>query len=150
MTNTTAGDGSLRGERARDLDPVEPRHGDVEQQQVGLQRLGQADRGFAVAGGADQVDAVAAREQQLQPLGGERLVVGNQDSGAACSAIGRSSGRVMRHLIAAVGRSGRNSHCARAAEARLEPLADIGQADAGAFVGRRRRLGPGRHACRCW
>ena len=74
------GRGVLRGERARDADPVEARHRDVEQQHVGVQRLGQVDRAVAVARGADQLRALGAREQQLQPLGGERLVVGNQDA----------------------------------------------------------------------
>ena len=68
----------LRGQRAGDVDPVEPRHGNVEQQQVGLQRPGQIDRGFAVAGGADQLCVVGLGEQQLQPLGGERLIVGDE------------------------------------------------------------------------
>ena len=68
----------LPGQRARDLDPVEAGHGDVEQQHVGLQRLGKAHGRFAVAGRADQVDALAARQQQLQPLGRERFVVGQQ------------------------------------------------------------------------
>ena len=139
MTNTTAGDGFVRGERARDVDPVEAGHGDVEQQHVGLQRFGQADRAIAVAGGADQLRAVGPGEQQLQPLGGERLVVGDQDPAAAWPQPFVSTGMVSATLIAAAGRSGRTGTRA-AAEARLEPLADVGEAEAGAFVGRRRQL----------
>ena len=63
---------------ARHLDPVEPGHGNIEQQQVGMKGLGHPHRSVAVAGGPDQVDPLAIGEQQLQSLGGERLVVGDQ------------------------------------------------------------------------
>ena len=45
----------------------------------GDKRLGQVDRGIAVAGGADELGAVGLGQQQLQPFGRQRLVVGNQD-----------------------------------------------------------------------
>ena len=71
--------GLVLGQRAGDADAVEPGHGDVEQQQVGRERFGQSHRAVAVGRRADQVDALDLREQQLEPLGGERLVVGDQD-----------------------------------------------------------------------
>ncbi len=46
----------------------------------GVQRFRHPDRAVAVGRGADQVDAIALGEQQLQPFGGERLVVGDQDA----------------------------------------------------------------------
>ena len=78
MTKTTAGEGFCRRERAGDADSVEARHGNVEQQEVRVQRVGQVDRGVSVAGGADELRAVRPRKQQLQPLGRERLVVCDQ------------------------------------------------------------------------
>ncbi len=36
-------------------------------------------RAFAVAGGADQVDVGELGEQELQPFGSQRFVVGNQE-----------------------------------------------------------------------
>ncbi len=69
----------LAGERARDVDAVEAGHGDVEQQQVGRQGFGHADRAFAVARRSDQVDVGELREEQLQPFGRKRFVVGDQE-----------------------------------------------------------------------
>ena len=38
-----------------------------------MQRLGEVDRGIAVAGGADELRAISSRKQQLEPLRGQRL-----------------------------------------------------------------------------
>ena len=76
----TAGEGWPLGKRAGDSDPVQAGHGDIEQQQVGRQRLRHPHRAVAIGRGADQVDALDLGEQQLQPLGGERLIVGNEDA----------------------------------------------------------------------
>ena len=74
---------------------------------------------------------LAAREQQLQPLGRQRLVVGNQDlqvggvSHRPDPAAGSGSLDSRR-------RSARpNSHCAALPKRALQPLADIAEADAG-------------------
>ena len=61
--------------RAGDADAVEQRHGDVEHHEIGLQPLDQAQRRFAVAGGADQRAPRLPRAQHLQPLDRERLVI---------------------------------------------------------------------------
>ena len=54
-------------------------------------------------------DAVDPREQQLQPLGGQRLVVGDQDSERLSLSHRSSTGMVSETLIAAVG-IGPNRH----------------------------------------
>ena len=46
-----------------DVDARQPGHGDVEQQEVGAERLAHPDGALAVRRGADQVDAFAAREE---------------------------------------------------------------------------------------
>ena len=100
----------------------------------GCERLGQVDRAVAVAGGADQLRSLGAGQQQLQPLGGQRLVVGNQDAErfglshwtpAASSATPCSRRRS----------SGPNRQLGAIAEARFEPLADVGEPEPGALVG---------------
>ena len=45
-----------------------------------MERLGEVDRRIAVARGTDELRAFGSGEQELKPLGGERLVVGNQDT----------------------------------------------------------------------
>ena len=74
------GRGVLPGQRPRDLDPVQPRHGDIEKKQVGRKFACHRHRGFAIARDADQPGAVSTRKEKLEPLGRERLVVGNQHS----------------------------------------------------------------------
>ena len=118
------GRGVLRGERAGNADPVEAGHRDVEQQQVGMKRLGQVDCAVAVARRADQLRAFGSRQQELQSLGRERLVIGNQYA----KRVWLSAIRFHRHrqgdLEAAAGH--RAETAARAiAEPRLQPLADV-------------------------
>ena len=60
--------------------------------QVGFERLGHAHRAFAVMGGADQMDVLDPGEQHLQPLGSERLVIGDQDFQARCCQSSSSNG----------------------------------------------------------
>jgi len=48
--------------------------------QVGMERFRKVDGGIAVACSADELGALGAREQKLQALGRERLVVGDQHS----------------------------------------------------------------------
>jgi hypothetical protein len=49
-------------------------------EEVRGQRLGHPHRAFAIAGGADEVDLRGLSEQQLEPLGRERLIVCDQES----------------------------------------------------------------------
>ena len=65
---------------------VEPRHLDVEEDEVGLVGLDLADRLAAVGGGGDDFDVVMRLEPQLQPLGRQRFVV-DQDGPDAHSAL---------------------------------------------------------------
>ena len=74
------GRGKLRRrDLARDVDPVETRHGDVEKQEVGRKRLRQVDRRLAVACRTDKLRPIRPREQELEPLGGERFVICDED-----------------------------------------------------------------------
>ena len=43
-----------------------------------MKRLSEIDRAVAVACGADELRTLGARQQQLQPFGGKRFIVGNQ------------------------------------------------------------------------
>ncbi|KAJ3049423.1 hypothetical protein HK102_012508, partial [Quaeritorhiza haematococci] len=67
-------------ELAADLEAGEPRHHDVEQQEVGLELLDDLQRLLAVARRADvAIDVPQVRFQQLDVLG---VVVGDHDFGA--------------------------------------------------------------------
>jgi pyruvate,orthophosphate dikinase len=67
------------GERPGHVDPVHPRHGDVEKDDVGLDGLRDPERGFAVIRRSDNGDQGAAGEKQLKPLDRKRLVVDDED-----------------------------------------------------------------------
>ena len=43
-----------------------------------MERIGEVDGRVAIARGADELRALGSCEQQLQPLGRERLIIGNQ------------------------------------------------------------------------
>ena len=45
-----------------------------------MQRRRQVDRAVAIARGADELRTLGACQQQLQPLGRQRLIIGNQDA----------------------------------------------------------------------
>ena len=64
------------------LDPVDDRHADVHQHDVGPSALDQRDRLGAVGGLADDLDVVAGVEDHAEAAAHERLVVGDQDADA--------------------------------------------------------------------
>ena len=51
----------LRRQRAGDADPVEPGHGDIEKQHVGVQRFREVDRRVTVACGPDKLRSFDSR-----------------------------------------------------------------------------------------
>ncbi len=63
------------GDRARERQAVHPRHGHVEQEQVGRQRLDQLEPRLTVMGGADDFDLRQFGADHLQPVDRERLIV---------------------------------------------------------------------------
>ena len=87
MVTTTTGIGrstSGPGEQARRLEAVEDRHADVEQAHVGPQLAGEGDGGAAVAGLADDIDAVRL-EDEAEPGAHHLLVVGDDDAQGAAA-----------------------------------------------------------------
>ena len=63
-----------------DTEPVEAGHLDVEQHEIGFERLDLADRLAPVGAGVDHFDIVERLQAQLKALDGELLVV--DDEGA--------------------------------------------------------------------
>jgi len=68
------------------LEPVQPRHPDVHQHDVGLQVASELDRLGAVARLADHLDVRFRLEDQPEAGADERLVVGEQDPNHAAPA----------------------------------------------------------------
>ena len=88
----TIGIGPLVENAARGLDPVEPRHLDVEQGEVGRLGPSELDRLLAVAGLGAHLEP-GALEQLAQVEPDDRLVLGDQDP--------RRHGWIFAHLGAA-------------------------------------------------
>ena len=62
------------------LDPVHDRHGDVHQHDVRLLVADELDRGTAVGGAPDDADAAVGRENRLERLREEAVVVGDHNA----------------------------------------------------------------------
>ncbi len=77
----TRGDAVACGDPSRRLDPVEVRHADVHQDDVGLERLDGFDRGESVGGFADDFEVGLGVEDDPEAGPHEFLVVGDQDAG---------------------------------------------------------------------
>ena len=74
------GDPSRGGDPSCRLDPVEVRHPDVHEDDVGAQCLGGVDRGEAVGGFADDLEVGLGVEDDAEAGADELLVVGDQDA----------------------------------------------------------------------
>ena len=68
----------LLADRLRSFDPVQHRHRDVHQHDIGLQVVCEPTRLAAVAGVPDDLDPLVAAEDRLERLGEETVVVGYQ------------------------------------------------------------------------
>ena len=119
------------GELAGRLDPVEPRHADVHQDDVGTQAAHQLDRLLAVGRLADHFDPRCRVEHAAEARPGDRLVVGDRapgscscreahgqaggDAGSRGARSGRTRARRRRAPPARASRSGRAPEPARPA-----------------------------------
>ena len=83
-----AGRSVAGGDPACRLDPVEVRHADVHQDDVGAQRLGGVERGEAVGGLADDLEVGLGVEDDAEAGADELLVVGDQDADHVASPNG--------------------------------------------------------------
>src|SRR6266566_4693339 len=89
---------------AHDFEPGLPGHLDVEKNEIGLQLADGRDRRQSIVGSAHDLDVLLVREQVLDPLAGEPLVVSDQHTQRLAgsqrpasvldSAVVRSSARV--------------------------------------------------------
>ena len=88
---------AVPGQPPRRLDPVEQRHADVHQHDVGAQRARELDRLLAVAGLADDLHLAGRLEHRAEARAHQRLVVGDQQAQpvltAAAPRAPRSRGR---------------------------------------------------------
>ena len=133
-------------QRASHFDPVEAGHGDVEQDEVRRKLLGLANGLLAIVCGAGEADPLDPADQQRKALGGEGLVIGDENAERLVSHClgsgsrsklgsrrrrGRSGSRRGRHNgLRAVGRRWRGqARCLRARGPRRGPLGQPGRGD---------------------
>ena len=89
VRTTTSHDGQAEREARERRETVDPRHREVEQDEIGLQALGALERLDPVRGLADHVEA-AAHEQGGKRITGQRVIVGDEDANCHVTLIGRS------------------------------------------------------------
>ena len=118
---------------ARHLEAAEPRHLDVEEDDVRLQPVDGRQRFDAVAGLADDLDAADLSEQVAELVAGQLFVVdehGAQVHGHAVTRSGSArSGISMLAQVPSPGTLAQLQVVVRAVD-RAEPFVDVAQADA--------------------
>ena len=75
------------GQPARGLDAVQLRHGDVHDDHVGMQFLGQLHGFAAVAGLAHDLHVGLRGEDHAEALAHQRVIVGEQNSIMSCDLV---------------------------------------------------------------
>jgi hypothetical protein len=68
------------GQSAGNFDAVEPRHGNIEHDDIRPVLLGKRDCLGALDRGSDQFDAGNSRKQQAEAVAGKYLVIGNDNA----------------------------------------------------------------------
>ena len=75
----------LRADQPGGRDPVQHRHRDVHQHDVGLLIAHEVDRRLPISGSADHGDAPVGRQDRLERLGEEAMIVGDHDPNTTVS-----------------------------------------------------------------
>ena len=91
--------GLLLAQAARGLDPVDARHAQVHEHDLGPVLGAERERLLAVGRGGHELDAVEQPEQRADALAHEALVVGEQDADRPVLTVGRGVARAHRRSI---------------------------------------------------